>query len=72
MYLLFCGGFEKSRFGEKGWGRGVLVLGSLLPDLGLPVAGVGLGVGPLLSPAALEFHLSALDLQHLPTWVMPV
>ena len=33
---MFFGGFEKSRFGEKGWSRGGLVLGSLLPDLGLP------------------------------------
>ena len=72
MYLLFFGGFEKSRFGEKGWGRGGLVLDSLFPDLGLPVAGVGPGVGPLLSRAALEFHLSAIDLPHFPTWVIPV
>ena len=69
---MFCGGFEKSRFCLKVWGKGGLCVGSLLPDLCLPVAGICLGVGPLLSPAALKFLLSALDLQHLPTWVMPV
>ena len=47
-------------------------LRSRLPYLCLPVGGVGLVVGPLLSPTALELFLSALDLEHLPAWVMSV